>query len=166
MKFLSHIWKGAFIGALIGAVYQVYNGTFKGNLAEPEFIASYMGFMIPYILVGVSINYYRTRKQNQHNNSHVSFIAWSAILTLAILVKVYIDFPHGEGLFHPTHDAALADFRKACLTNLSSSKQYSEEVIAKYCNCWSELVLTSFEAGNTQSPAIEAKKADAACNSR
>ena len=57
---LNARWKGGLVGALFGCLFGCVllvfdRSTFKGNLAEPEFIASYIGYLIPATAIGALI---------------------------------------------------------------------------------------------------------------
>jgi hypothetical protein len=43
----SSTMKGTLAGAFFGFMMMVLGGEFKGNLAEPEFLGEYLGYMIP-----------------------------------------------------------------------------------------------------------------------
>ena len=42
---MSGLWKAIVIGLLCGCLSLVFGGEFKGNLAEPEFLAHYVGYV-------------------------------------------------------------------------------------------------------------------------
>jgi hypothetical protein len=68
MTGISKGWKGAIVGALIGCVSLVFAGPFKGNLAEPEFLAQYIGYLIPATAIGAFVGWRKQRRQTRPNN--------------------------------------------------------------------------------------------------
>jgi hypothetical protein len=99
-------WKGGLVGALFGCVLLVFDrSTFKGNLAEPEFIARYIGYLIPATAIGAIGGFSISRRRKQDAQLSVQpfprsklFILALVILPLIVVTKVAVDFPGGEGL--------------------------------------------------------------------
>jgi hypothetical protein len=54
---LRSVAKGALLGALVGVLSLVFNGSFKGNLAEPEFAGPYFGYLLPTTALGIIVGF-------------------------------------------------------------------------------------------------------------
>jgi hypothetical protein len=77
-------WKGGLVGALFGCVLLVFGGSFKGNLAEPEFIAYYIGYLIPATAIGAIGAFSLSRRRKQDTQLSVQQAqcprsSWSAL---------------------------------------------------------------------------------------
>jgi hypothetical protein len=165
MTGISQVWKGGIIGALIGCVMLVFSGPFKGNLAEPEFLAQYIGYLIPATAIGAFVDWRRHRRQapEQLPRKSRAFVIALVLLSLAVVVKVATDFPNGEGLFHPTHAANVAEAEKICLQKVAATTTPSQEAAQTYCSCWAKQIAYAAETGSAAPPLALARSADAAC---
>ena len=166
MTGISKVWKGAFVGALIGGVSLVFTGTFKGNLGEPEFLAHYIGYLIPATAIGALVGWRKQRGQilEQQTRKSYAFVIAVVVLSLAMVSKVAMDFPNGEGLFHPTHSANLAEANKICLEKIATDVTASQEVKESYCSCWADHVVHTAEMDSPPPPTREeAQRIDATC---
>jgi hypothetical protein len=162
-------WKGGLVGALFGCVLLVFGGSFKGNLAEPEFIAYYIGYLIPATAIGAigAFSLSRRRKQDtqlsvqQAQRSNLLILAL-VILSLIVIAKVAVDFPGGEGLFHPSHAALAANVNKICLEKQVKNTT-SYPVVAAFCSCFADKVADAALSGRKDAPELVAQMASRAC---
>lgn len=160
--------KGAVIGALIGCCVLVYTPhRFKGYLGEPEFIASYVGYIIPYTIIVFLVALFKPNGDGDKNlnKKQYTFMIIPFVLACLVVGKIAVDFPNGEGLFHPTHAENIATARSECLKNLSTDKVDTQETKETYCSCWAERFMIVAEKGNFQGSSLakEAELAGAAC---
>jgi hypothetical protein len=159
------IWKGIIIGALIGSAMLVFGGQFKGNLGESEFLAGYIGYLTPATALGAFIGWRKQRREapEQPPPKYRAFIIAIVLLSVAVFGKVAIDFPNGEGLFHPTHAANVAEVKKVCLQKLATDSTDTQETKEAYCACWADQVAPAAEMSSPPPIQLVAQKADAAC---
>jgi hypothetical protein len=162
--------RGAVVGALIGCVSLVFSGEFKGNLAEPEFTASYIGYLIPATVLGAIVGFSWRRKQaltiaeRPQPAQRSRLFAWAVVsLLLVVGGKVAMDFPNGEGLFHPTHSASVAYAQKVCLERLASDTADSQDAKVTFCSCWGGKMADAAETNPQEKPELVAQRANAAC---
>ena len=141
----------------------------KGNLAEPEFIAYYIGYLIPATAIGAigAFSLSRRRKQDtqlsvqQAQRSNLLILAL-VILSLIVIAKVAVDFPGGEGLFHPSHAALAANVNKICLEKQVKNTT-SYPVVAAFCSCFADKVADAALSGRKDAPELVAQMASRAC---
>jgi hypothetical protein len=74
-----------------------------------------------------------------------------------------MDFPNGEGLFHPTHAANVAEADKICLQRLATDTTDPQDAKEAYCACWGDIVAHAAETKSQEAPQLTAQRADAAC---
>jgi hypothetical protein len=150
---ISKAWKGAIVGALIGCATLVFTGPFKGNLGEQEFLAEYIGYLIPTTVIGALIGWRKQRQETpeQPIKKSRTFLLAITVLSLGVVGKVAIDFPNGEGLFYPTRAANVAEADKVCLQKLAADTTNSQEAKEIYCSCWADQVAHATE---TDSPPL------------
>jgi hypothetical protein len=163
-------WKGGLVGALFGCVLLVFGGHFKGNLGEPEFIAEYIGFLIPSTVVGAIGAFLISRRQKRASEVSVQelprsrlFISALVILPFIVIAKVAADFPHGEGLFHPSHDALAADINKTCLEKQAGNMGGSRPFVAAFCSCFADKVADAALSDRQEAPELAAQRATRTC---
>jgi hypothetical protein len=167
-SFVSRVWHGVLLGFLIGAANLVFvSPSFKGNIAEFEFALGYIAYTTVYWLLGGVIDFVRTRYPKPKVLSGTIFY-WILVCVLAgaIVARMLFLFPAAVGLFHPTHSTNLAEGVGACMGRLASDKADSEELKMHYCECWAEVVMTSYEHGDPRPPLEISKAADAICRGK
>jgi len=166
--FVSRVWHGVLLGFLLGAANLVFvSPSFKGNIAEFEFAFSYIAYTTVYWLLGGMIEFMRTRYPKPKVLLRtVSYWVLVCILTGAVVARMLFLFPAGVGLFHPTHSMNVAEGVGVCLGRLASDKGDSEGVKIRYCECWAEVVTTSYEHGDSRVPLVLSKAADAICRGK
>lgn len=164
--------KGGLVAALIGCVTLVLSNQFKGNLAEPGFLANYLGYLSIYVIIGSMVSIYSSRRRKQSMTDSLQqtpqnrflFIA-SVLAVLFIVGKVIVDFPSGAGLLHPTHAALAEQTKKICLEKQAGNTSESPTDIEKFCSCFADKLADVALAELQEAPQVAAQKAAAACRS-
>jgi ABC-type Fe3+-siderophore transport system permease subunit len=168
---MSKFWKAVIIGSLLGCAILVFGGEFKGNLAEPEFLAHYVGYVagvagawtIIYFLVAQPKQGGAAAATTQPPQRSQWFFAAVVALPMIIIGKVVTDFPNGEGLFHPTHAANVAEAYKVCLKKVAGGTGAQTATTIAFCTCWANEVALAAEKDQPEAPEIVAPRVNAAC---
>jgi len=167
---MSGLWKAVVISVLCGFLSLVFGGEFKGNLAEPEFIGAYIGYVAGFAALLTLIIFPASKfafgraatTQSQPKRSRW-FLALAVVLLGIIIAKVATDFPNGEGLFHPTHAANVAEANKVCLRKFAGNGVAPGSTAIKFCTCWANEVALASEKDRPEAPQIVAQRVNAGC---
>ena len=165
MKLHIRSWRGIIIGALLGSTDLLYNGEFKGNLGESEFLASYIGYLLVPVTIGYFVENRRLKRKSLDKNRKKPylFVSFCLLLLFIIISKIIIDFPNGEGLFHPTRDSLNKSVNKICISKFIKNDNAHSTIAEEFCKCWTEVIVDAATA-KPQKPAREAAlQANAKC---
>jgi hypothetical protein len=164
---LSSVAKGALLGALVGVLSLLFNGSFKGNLAEPEFTGHYLGYLLPTTAFGMIVGFIVGRRRSApavgSRLGRVLFISVAVIVALVSAAKIAGDFPWGEGLFHPSRASVLAGAKESCHAKMAASSDAPPAGVAAFCSCFADKVADEAPSGTRDIPELVAQRATAAC---
>ncbi len=171
---MSGLWKAVVISVLCGSLSLVFGGEFKGNLAEPEFIGAYIGYVAGFaalltLLIFPASKFAFGRNaatQSQPLKRSRWFLSLVVVLSCIIIAKVATDFPNGEGLFHPTHEANVAEANKVCLKKFAGNGAAPGSTAIKFCTCWANEIALTSEKDQPEALQIVAQKVNAECATR
>ena len=100
----------------------------------------------------------------QAPRSKLFILALVILFLIAIATKVAVDFPGGEGLFHPSHAALAANVNKICLEKQQVGKtSASYPAVAVFCSCVADKIADAALSGRKEAPELIAQMASRAC---
>ena len=164
---LRSVAKGALLGALVGVMSLVFNGSFKGNLAESEFAGHYLGYLLPTTAFGIIVGFFLGGRGSApavgSRLGTVLFISVAVIVALVSAAKIAADFPWGEGLFHPSRASVSAGANETCRAKMAASSDAPPTAVAAFCSCFADKVADEALSGTRDIPELVAQRATAAC---
>lgn len=168
---MSGLGKAVVFSLLCGCLNLVFGGEFKGNLAEPEFLASYVGHVAGFAALLTLIIFPASKFKlgraatvtTQPPQRSRWFPAVVVVLSGIIIAKVAMDYPIGEGLFHPTHAANVAEANRICLSKFAGNTTAPDAATMTFCACWANEVALAGEKDRPEAPQIIAPRVNAKC---
>jgi hypothetical protein len=164
---LRSVAKGALLGGLVGVLSLVFNGSFKGNLAESEFAGHYLGYLLPTTALGIIVGFIAggrgSASAGRSRLGTVLFISVAVIVAVVSAAKIAADFPWGEGLFHPSRASVSAGANETCRAKMAAGSDAPPAGVAAFCSCFADKVADEAPSGTRDIPERVAQRATAAC---